>query len=94
MDEKMSKFSIGFSSLGMILGIFVGCLMVYAALDHNPQDEFTNNPEGLIPIFYAWLAFVAFPFSFIAFVIEIIGYFKGKAGKLQTRPFLLKKKRK
>jgi len=74
----MSKVSRILLSLGIALGILWGLAMVSAALDHNPQNEFTDNPEDLIPIFYGWMAFVSLPFSLIALFIEIIRFLKRK----------------
>lgn len=59
-------------SFGILAGMALGAAMCIVALDHNPQGEYTDNPEGLVFIFYAWTAAVSFPFSLIHVIIHFI----------------------
>ncbi len=66
--KKSIKKSLGnrieniIGCLGLFLGISWGSIMVSAALDHNPQSEYTNEPWLLLPIFYSWLILLSTPF--------------------------------
>ena len=68
----MSKISLYVLFIGLALGFLVGVIAVYAALDHNPQQIFTDNPIELIPIFLGNAGGISFPFSFVSALLGII----------------------
>ena len=47
--------------LALMLGLCVGLVAIEAALNHNPQQEYSNNPMGLVPIFFGWFSVLAGP---------------------------------
>lgn len=66
----MNKWSFRVMLLGFVIAIIVSTIMCYIALEHNPQGEFTDHPENLLPVFYGWVSVVSFPFTFLVFVFE------------------------
>ena len=55
--------------LGIVGSTAFGIAMVFAALDHNPQRIYTENPEYLFPIFYSWAAVLSLPFLILRQVL-------------------------
>jgi hypothetical protein len=47
--------------LTLTLGFAIGMIAVLATLDHNPQQEYSKNPMGLIPIFISWFSVISGP---------------------------------
>jgi len=74
----MQKISFYILISGLILGIIVGAATVHIALAHNPQNEYTDNSEDLILLFFAWAGAGSFPFSLTASVIELYKHLKEK----------------
>ncbi len=68
----MRKLSLYILLFGFILGATVGALMCSIALDHNPQMEYTMNPEGLILVFLSWAGICSLPFIVLTAIIEIV----------------------
>ena len=66
----MNKWSFRIILSGVIIGAIAGIITCYIALDHNPQNEYTDNPEDLFPIFYGWMSVASFPFTFSAALLE------------------------
>lgn len=73
-----SKYILFF---GILIGFALGGAMVYVALQHNPQNEFTDHPEGLLQIFFVWAGAGSLPFSLIASLIEFYKCLKEKPWK-------------
>ncbi len=61
MDRKLKCLIVISFMIATFLGIITGGFMVIAALDHNPQNIYTNNYFYLIPIFYVWFASISTP---------------------------------
>lgn len=70
---KVSKYIL---FVGIALGTLVGGIAVYAALDHNPHNEFTDSPWKLIPIFMSWLVVFFAPFGILTGIIESLNLLK------------------
>lgn len=68
----MSQWGRYILFFGILSGFIVGGIMIYIALRHNPQNEFTDNPEKALPLFFIWAAAVSFPFTLIAATLEVI----------------------
>lgn len=80
----MTKF--GFCSLcaGLFLGSVLGIFMCYVALQHNPQLMYSENPENLIPIFFAHVAIIFLPFGFLCFLLELIQKIRSRKHKNES----------
>lgn len=74
----MSNWSKYILYFGLVLGLVIGGLAVYAALDHNPQNEFTDNPENLVLIFLGNAGATSFPFALTYGVIEAFIFIQKK----------------
>jgi hypothetical protein len=67
----MSRISKYILWAGILIGVFVGGVAVYAAIDHNPQGEFSDNAFSLIPIFLIWMGIFSVPCALLSALIEI-----------------------
>ena len=69
--------------LGIILGVIASVFVYSAALNHNPNEFYTKNPDELLRLTYLCLSSIAFPFGVISCVLLFMDSFK-KANQRKT----------
>ena len=62
--------------IGLCLGFVVAVCIGLIALDHNPQETWSQNPMDLLLLSYSWLSAISFPFLLIGL---ILGWKKGNS---------------
>ena len=72
----MIKLSTYMLLLGLILGIIAAIIIYFIAMDHNPQNVYTDHPEDLLFLLYGWISAVSLPFAITATIIQLIYLFR------------------
>lgn len=57
---------------GVVSSVLLSLIMGKMALDHNPQEEFTNNPIRLFVLVATWFIAAMIPFLAVSGILEII----------------------
>lgn len=62
----------------VIVGLLLSMFMAYAALDHNPQQEFFDADAGrvitenLLPVMVSWFLAAALPYGVLRAIVALL----------------------
>jgi hypothetical protein len=76
--HRATEISRFFIYVGLLAGIVCGCASALAALDHNPQQIYTDEPYLLLGIGFSWAGVLMLPISILCVVAYVM---QGKGGK-------------